>query len=110
MIKCIGLRVANTAVLRASPVLSQQKFIKIERPPNMNGSYGRTVDGVQKPGLVDILRECYLDNFVTSIKAGLKPKKAILFFKKEEDIADVNDFLCDVLPEVSASPSSCPRW
>ena len=64
--------------------------------------------GVQKPGLVDILRECFLDNLVTSIKAGLKPKKAILFFKKEEDIADVNDFLCDVLPEVSASPSSCP--
>ena len=50
MMKCFGLRVSNSTVLRASPVLSQQKFIKIERPPNMNGSYGRTVDGVQKPG------------------------------------------------------------
>ena len=96
--QCFGLRVSNTAVLRASPVLSQHKYIKIERPPNTNGNYGRTVDGIQKPGLVDILRECFLNDFVTAIKAGLKPKKAILFFKKEDDIADVNDFLCDVLP------------
>ena len=88
MMKSFGMRVSNTTVLKASPVLSQHKYIKIERPPNTNGSYGRTVDGVLKPGLVDILRECILDEFVASVKTGLKPKKTILFFKKEDDIVD----------------------
>ena len=31
-----------------------------------------------------------------------------LFFKKEDDIADVNDYLCEALPDVSSDPSSCP--
>ena len=35
-------------------------------------------------------------------------KRALWFFKKEEDLADVNDYLCDVLPEFAADPSTCP--
>ena len=35
-------------------------------------------------------------------------KKAIWFFKKEEDIADVNDHLCECLPELAEDPETCP--
>ena len=103
-----GLRRVNTTVLRASPVLKHHKYIRLERPPNMYGSYGVDVKGIEKPGLIQMLRNCILDKFVEHIEAGIPPKKAIVFFKKEDDIADVNDYLCNALPEVSKDPSSCP--
>ena len=42
------------------------------------------------------------------LRKGIPVKKAILFFKKEEDIADINDFLCEELPELARDPSTCP--
>ena len=49
-----------------------------------------------------------MDKFVESIRAGVPVKKSIWFFKKEEDIADVNDHLCEQLPEFCKDPSKCP--
>ena len=83
-------------------------LIRVERPPNIYSSYGRTVDGELKPGLIQVLKACFLDKYVDQTRRGIAVKKAIWFFKKEEDIADVNDFLCNELPEVSSDPSSCP--
>ena len=31
-----------------------------------------------------------------------------MFCKKEDDLADLNDFLCDALPDLASDPSSCP--
>ena len=54
------------------------------------------------------MRSTFLDKFVESIRNGSPVKKAVWFFKKEEDIADINDYLCDCLPEFAEDPSTCP--
>jgi hypothetical protein len=64
--------------------------------------------GVYKPGLVQFLQEIFLDKFMHYIRNNLPVKHAILLFKKEDDIADVNDLLCELLPEQAMDPSSCP--
>ena len=74
----------------------------------MYSTYGRTVGEDFKPGLIEVLRASYLDKFVDKIRRGEAVKRAVWFFKREEDIADINDFLCDVLPEHGSDPSSCP--
>ena len=81
---------------------------RIERPPNLYSTYGRTVGEDFKPGLIEVLRASYLDKFVDKIRRGEAVKRAVWFFKREEDIADINDFLCDVLPEHGSDPSTCP--
>ena len=42
------------------------------------------------------------------MRRGIAVKKAIWFFKWEEDIADTNDYLCNELPDLAQDPSSCP--
>ena len=81
---------------------------RVERPPNINGTYGRTVDGVLKPGLLQIMRILSLDKYVEETRLGIPTKKTIWFFRKEEDIADINDFLCEQLPELAGDPGTCP--
>ena len=54
------------------------------------------------------MRELYLDSFVDGVRNGTAVKKAIWFFKKEEDIADANDYLCECLPQLADDPESCP--
>ena len=83
-------------------------YCRIERPPSIYGTYGKTVGDVFKPGTLQVLKTCYLDKYVEDVKMGLETKRAIWFFKKEEDIADVNDFLCEALPELASDPSTCP--
>lgn len=81
---------------------------RIERPANIYGSYGKTVNGVLKQGLVHVMGPAYLDKYVENTRKGIPVKKAIWFFKKEEDIADINDYLCECLPDQAADPSKCP--
>ena len=86
------------------------------RPPSLNGSYGKEVNscygkevnGIQKPGLVQMLQEVFLDKYVDCIKNSLPVKHTIILFKKEDDIADVNDALCEMLPEYAEDPETCP--
>ena len=58
--------------------------------------------------MIQVLRSCYLDRFVRDTRDGVPVKKAVWFFRKEEDIADVNDYLCEVLPEWVRNPAKCP--
>ena len=83
-------------------------FPRVERPASIYGSYGKTVKGVFKSGLVHVLRETFFDKYVEHIRSGTPVKKSIWFFKKEEDIADINDYLCECLPDCSADPETCP--
>ena len=66
------------------------------------------MNGVFKEGLIHVLRSIFLDMYVDHTKRGLPVKKAIWLFRKEEDIADVNDYLCEALPEFASYPSTCP--
>ena len=59
---------------------------------------------VYKPGLVQFLQEIFLDKFMHCIRNNLPVKHAILQFKKEDDIADVNDLLCELLPKQASYP------
>ena len=74
----------------------------------MNGSYGKEVNGIQKPGLVQMLQEVFLDKYVECIKNSIPVKHTILLFKREDDIADVNDAICEMLPEYAEDPETSP--
>jgi superfamily II DNA helicase RecQ len=100
----LGLREANTIVLQASPIQSQHNYVKLRRPANIYGSSGLEDDERAKPGLIQLLDRIYLDEYVRSIRNGEKPKKAILFFRREDDIPDVYDELCERLPEYAHDP------
>lgn len=64
--------------------------------------------GVQKDGLVQVLQEVCLDDYITSLRSGIDPKHILIIFKQEDDLADINDYLCELLPEFADSPSTCP--
>ena len=66
------------------------------------------MNGVEKAGLVQDLQNIYLDEFVSCIENKKYVKKALFMFKNEEDLADVNDWLCELLPELAEDPASCP--
>ena len=104
----LGLREADTIVLQASPIQSQHNYVKLRRPANIYGSSGLEDDERAKPGLIQLLDRIYLDEYVRSIKNGEKPKKAILFFRREDDIPDVYDELCERLPEYAHDPETIP--
>ena len=70
----------------------------MERPANIYGSYGENVEGIEKPGIVHLLKKIYWDKYVECIKKKLPVKHALLLFKKEDDIADINYYLWEVLP------------
>ena len=103
----MGFR-SNTAIIRGSPIQEHHKFVRIERPPSLYGSYGKEMDGVSKPGLVQALREVYLDKFIECMENNIPVKHCIMIFDMENHIADVNDFLCDELPVLAEDPSMCP--
>ena len=106
----LGLR-NNTVVLQASPVQSQHMSVKIKRPANIYGSYG--LEGgesgeLEKPGTVQLLDRICLDDYVKCLRSGEQPKKTIIFFRKEDDIPDIYDELCERLPEFCQNPETIP--
>ena len=80
---------------------------RIERPLNIYGSYGKSIKGEFKSGLVDTLRDLFLDKYIDHVTRGIPVKATILFCKKGDDLADLNNFLCDACPELASDPS-CP--
>ena len=109
----LGLREANTVVLKTNPVQSQHCYVAVRRPPNVNGSYGVGHDddddeAVTKPGLIHLLNRVFIDEYVESIKLGKKPKKAIIFFRREDDIPNIYDAICERLPDQASNPEITP--
>ena len=92
----MGLRNSNTVVLKADPIQNQFMFVRVKRPANIHGSFGsENSAGELQPGLIDTLNKLYMDRYVHDMKNGVPVKKAIWFFRNENDIADVYDELCD---------------
>ena len=105
----LGLRSGNTVVLRSDPVQSQFMYMKVQRPPNVHGSFGsENSAGEFQPGLVDIMNRLFLDYYVEKIRKGESVKKSIWLFRNENDIADIYDALCERLPGQSEDPLRCP--
>ena len=61
-----------------------------------------------KPGFLDTLRSIVLDQYIELVRSGNPVKAIMIFLKKEEDLADINDFLCEACPELASDPSTCP--
>ena len=96
-------------VLKSNPIQSQFKFVRIQRPANVHGSFGsENAHGEYQPGLIDLLNQIHLDAYVKQMRNGEDVKRSIWIFRNEDDIADVYDSLCERLPEYAANPVKCP--
>ena len=98
---CLGLSDDKVVVLQASPVQGHVKFQTVRRPPNGVG-YDGDFDsaGRFKPGLGPVLNILYLERFVSDVKAGSDPKKAIIFFRTEYQMLAAYEYLLEQLPEI----------
>ena len=105
----LGLRPSNTIILRSDPVQTQFNFVRVERPPNLYGTYGsESIDGTFKPGLIHIMNRLFFDKYVDTVEKGEPVKKSIWICRNEDDICDLYDGLCERLPEQAADPLTCP--
>ena len=93
----LGLK-GEPVVLAQSPLQSQHKFILLQRPSDNYGFEGY-LDKNNKfhPGLMDQLRVIYIDEYVRSILSGQEPKHAIIFFRTENQLILVMNFLRQTL-------------
>ena len=104
----LGLREDNTVILESSPIQSHFKFVRLQRPANIYGTFGKETDLLKKPGLIHTLQKIYLDQYIECVRQGLPVKKAMIFFRKLEDLLNVYEFLCQELPEQASDPYKCP--
>ena len=105
----LGLRPTNTVVLRADPVQTQFNFIKVERPPNIYGTFGtESEDGIIKHGLIHTMNRLIFDLYVDKVTKGEPVKKSIWICRNEDDLCDLYDALCERLPEQASDPNKCP--
>ena len=92
----LGLRDANTVMLKADPVQSQFLYMRVQRPPNVHGSYGcENAAGESQPGLIHTMNDLHLDSYVEKTLSGSAVKSSIWIFRNENDIADIYDELCE---------------
>ena len=89
IIATLGLK-QPPVILRASPVQEHTKYIVLKRPPNSCGSHGREdKHGNHQPGILQLLDDIYLDQYVSAVKAGLSVKKAIIFCRTEKHMLHI---------------------
>ena len=66
-----GLRSCNTVVLRSDPVQGHFNYVKVQRPPNLHGSFGsENSAGEPQPGLIHLLNRLILDDYVEKVRNG----------------------------------------
>ena len=107
MIKNLGLR-EKPVILRASPVQDHHKYVTVKRPPNNCDPEGKLDKfGIEKPGLLQLLRRIYLTKYIESLRQNLPIKKCLILFRTERQMVDVLEFVQEELPEFDDS-ASCP--
>ena len=84
-----------TTTISISPVLHNHLYVTVKKPPSTSGFYGRNCYSLtdQKVGYMHVLWRLYLKSFVSDLKSGQKPKRAIIYVKKLEDLGPIDDFL-----------------
>ena len=93
---CIGLREEEIVVLRASPVQGHVKYQTVRRPPNGVGFDGDFSSSVSfRPGLGHLLSILYLERFISDIRKGDEPKKAMIFFRTEMQLLSTCEYLLE---------------
>ena len=93
----LGLK-GDPVILAQTPLQSQHKFILLRRPSDNYGFDG-VLDQNDKfhPGLLEQLRIIYIDKFVRSIRNGEDPKHAIIFFRTENQLIKLFNYLRQTL-------------
>ena len=96
-----GIQFSETTVITISPILHNHLYVNLKKPPTIYGFYGKeTSTSSVKIGSVHVLWRIYLKRFVSDVKNGKTPKRAILFVKKYLDLADLDEFLTEELGRV----------
>ena len=112
IIEMCSLKYSPTTTIYLSPILKNHLYVNLKRPPSRSGFYGKNSYTFSEPkiGLVHILWRLYLQFFVSDIKEGSVPKKAIIYVKRLEDLAELDDFLNSQLGHlpIAQSPNTCP--
>ena len=107
-----GIKFSDTTVILISPVLHNHLYVALRKPPSNYGFYGKNSHSLtpQRIGSLHILWRIYFKNFVSDLKEGKVPKKAILFVKRLDDLMEIDDFLNDELGHltVAQNPNTCP--
>ena len=93
----LGLK-GHPIVLAQTPLQSQHKFVLLKRPADNYGFEGfHDQKEIYHPGLLDQLRVIYIDEYVQSILGGNEPKHAIIFFRTENQLILLLNYLRQVL-------------
>jgi hypothetical protein len=93
----LGLK-GHPIVLAQSPLQSQHKFVLLQRPSDNYGFEGfKDKNNKYHPGLLDQLRVIYIDEYVRSILEGNEPKHAVIFFRTENQLILLLNYLRQTL-------------
>ena len=94
----------------SSTTKANQIYVRLSKPPAYRGFLGLKENSNGKDGSVEVLCKIYLKQFVDSILNGVPPKKAIMYVKKLEHLADVNEFLKSKLGhlDIVKNPDTIP--
>ena len=112
IIEMCSIKYSPTTIISISPILHNHLYVNIKKPPSAAKFYGRNCYSFseQKIGSIHILWRIYLQFFVSDLKNGKVPKKAILYVRRMEDLAELDDFLTSQLGhlDVARSSNTCP--
>ena len=100
----LGLR-GEPVVVATSPVQPQFKVIAIKSPTCFVDPDGYTdAKGIYHPGIITLHRRIFLDELVTKVQEGHweEVKQAIIFFRTDNQLVQVFNYLRDVLDMVDA--------
>ena len=96
-IQTLGMR-GKPAILAENPIQSQHKFVKIARASDNYGFEGYLDQkSIFHPGLLSQLRVLVIDEYVRCILKGEEPKHTILFFRTENQLIQLINYLREVL-------------
>ena len=82
VVSALGLK-EKPVILASSPIQSHIEFSIVRRPSNNYGLDGNETDrGISNPGMMNLLGRLYLNQFLEDLNFGRKPKKCIIFCRR----------------------------
>ena len=80
----------DPTVIRYNPVMKNQMFFKIPRPPSRYGFLGKEDDD---PCTLELIKILVLNKFINSVKSGKEHKVAIIFVQSFQELNTINNYL-----------------
>ena len=90
-----SIQFSKTTTIVISPVLNNHNYVVLKKPSVVQGFYGenRYSFSHDQIGSANILWRIYLEKFVSDVKNGNVPKRAVLYVKTLDDLGEIDDFL-----------------